>query len=107
MKLPNYEKATIRAEKLTEYLLSESHPVGFSKAAFFRKAGYVRQNVTEFMNELRAIAGNEVSEKSPRQGGVNYTIIGLLKGSVKIKTVWTIDEGSDIPRFVTAYPHRG
>lgn len=94
-------------EKLTEYLLSESHPVGFSKAVFFRNAGYTKANAVELLEELKKIAANEVLEKSPRQGGMNYTITGLLKDSVQIKTVWTIDDGSQIPRFVTAYPHRG
>jgi hypothetical protein len=37
MRLPNAEKAVIERRKLTEYLLSETHPTGRFKAQFFKK----------------------------------------------------------------------
>ena len=36
MALPEAESARVDREKLTGYLLSESHPIGRSKAKFFR-----------------------------------------------------------------------
>jgi hypothetical protein len=39
MRLPNAEKAVIERRKLTEYLLSETHPAGRFKAQFFKNLG--------------------------------------------------------------------
>ena len=36
MILPNIDKAVIEPEKLRDYLLSKSHPIGRFKAEFFR-----------------------------------------------------------------------
>lgn len=36
MKLPDKEKAYIPLLKIKDYLLSETHPIGKSKAKFFR-----------------------------------------------------------------------
>ena len=38
--LPNADAALINREKIIEYLLSESHPDGRAKAAFFAKYGF-------------------------------------------------------------------
>ncbi|MDY7020779.1 MAG: hypothetical protein SWJ54_05365 [Cyanobacteriota bacterium] len=40
MKLPNYEQAIVRQQKITEYLLSLTHPDGKDKAKFFLKFGF-------------------------------------------------------------------
>jgi len=39
LKLPNGNHAFIEVEKVSAYLLSESHPVGRLKAQFFRGLG--------------------------------------------------------------------
>ena len=45
MKLAYRKKAHIPIEKLTEYILSETHTVGRLKAKFFRAAGFDQSNV--------------------------------------------------------------
>ena len=40
MKLPGAERAVIDRPKVADYLLSESHPVGRFKSAFFIGLGY-------------------------------------------------------------------
>ena len=40
MKLPFAERAIVEPEKVREYLLSPTHPVGRFKAAFFHALGY-------------------------------------------------------------------
>jgi len=40
VKIPNATRAVIEPVKLHGYLLSESHPVGRFKAAFFLRLGY-------------------------------------------------------------------
>lgn len=62
MKLPNHEKAIVAMEKLMNYILSTSHPVGASKAAFFKKVGFTAVNATELRDELLAIARGDVYE---------------------------------------------
>ncbi|HET7673949.1 MAG TPA: hypothetical protein VFL54_00355 [Gammaproteobacteria bacterium] len=42
MKLPNAGAAVILPEKVRDYLLSPTHPIGRYKAAFFRSQGYVK-----------------------------------------------------------------
>jgi hypothetical protein len=46
LELPNREQAFIQPAKLTEYLLSETHPVGKSKAKFFRYWGFNEETVS-------------------------------------------------------------
>jgi hypothetical protein len=40
MKLRNYEQAVVSESKITEYLLSDTHPEGKEKAAFFERFGF-------------------------------------------------------------------
>jgi hypothetical protein len=40
VKLPNADQARVEREKITEYLLSTSHPDGRSKAEFFSRFGF-------------------------------------------------------------------
>ena len=109
MKLPNNENALISREKLIEYLLSETHPVGKAKARFFRSLGFNENNVDVFLNGLHSIAREgEVVQAIPSPYGVKYVVEGLLEtisgGGIKIRTVWIVENDSDDPRFVTAYP---
>ena len=40
MPIPHADTASIAPEKLTDYLLNDQHPVGRSKAKWFRSLGY-------------------------------------------------------------------
>ena len=109
MKLPNSKNAYVPKEKLSKYLLSETHPVGKSKAKFFRKLGFDETNVDKLEQILLSIARtNEVENIKEMPYGVNYAIHGVINLSgnetVSIKTVWFIEHGKDRPRFVTAIP---
>jgi hypothetical protein len=107
--LPNKSLAYIPSGKLTAYLLSETHPVGKSKAKMFRLAGYNELNVGLLKEGLLSIAhSGDIVDTQSSEYGVKYVIEGLLLtpegGPVRIRTVWIIDRGQDRPRFVTAYP---
>jgi len=107
--LPNRKDAFIQPEKLTGYLLSETHSVGKSKANFFRKLGFDEVNVAMLEKELLKIAhSQEVTETVTTQHGIKYVIIGTINTpkskQVNILTVWIIDSGQETPRFVTARP---
>ena len=109
MKLQNKENAYISTAKLLNYLLSETHPVGKSKARYLRSMGFNETNVNLLKERLITIAQSEnVKETVFSSHGVKYIIDGLLQTPVRIstqiRTIWIIEKGQERPRFVTAYP---
>lgn len=109
MKLPNGENAFISRGKLTNYILSKTHPVGKFKAKVFQKAGFNEYNIYLFEKMLRRIArSQEVSDVLPTIFGAKYVIDAEIKTPkeiyMKIRSVWIIEGGQNRPRFVTAYP---
>jgi len=109
MKLPNAERAFILPEKLTSYLLSETHPVGKSKARFFRNLGFTPINADVLAAQIIEIArttDNAVLSSSPH--GQKYSLVGTVVSPdgrhALVQTVWIIEADDDRPRFVTAYP---
>lgn len=107
--LPNYENAHVPERKLTEYLLSEKHAVGKSKARYFRSLGYSETNVDQLQNDLVMIVkSNEITQKIETSFGSKYIVEGQLmtpkKSIARIITVWVVEPLSNRPRFVTAYP---
>ena len=109
MKLPYSKNAYIPEEKLVDYLLSETHPVGSSKAKFFRGLGFSEVNVGQLAKLLLHIARtNDVKDIRKFAYGTNYVIEGILGipggKNVTITTVWFVQTEKSRPSFVTAYP---
>ena len=109
MKLPNQKNAFVSLSKISEYLVSETHPVGKWKAKIFRSHGYNEKNIDSLRDGLLSIANKEEVKDIINSGyGIKYIIDGTLKTpngkELTVKTVWIIDAGREIPRFVTAYP---
>lgn len=109
MKLPNRETAYVPLLKLKTYLLSETHPIGKSKARLLRSVGFTEDNATLLKECLLAIAqSEEVRNVIESAHGVKYIIEGRVQtpsgGDIGVRTVWIIDKGHERPRFVTAYP---
>jgi hypothetical protein len=109
LKLPNYEKAVISDTKITGYLLSTKHRDGRSKAEFFTRSGFSSDAWEDLVKALlRHAAENEVAKIEDSPFGTRYIIEGVLvapdrRGAV-VRSVWFIETGEQIPRFVTAYP---
>lgn len=108
-RLPNGEKAIIETEKLRDYILSSSHPVGRFKAAIFHSLGYSTENWKAFERGLRdLITTQDAIETEDSQYGRKYVVEGpflsLSGKTMQIVTVWIILKGEDVPRFITAYP---
>ena len=108
MLLPNRTEAYLPREKLTGYLLSQTHAVGKSKAQFFRAHGYSEQTVDRFEHDLlNVVRTNDVQQVAESPHGTIYVVDGILetpRGTlVEIRTVWIIGP-DERPRFVTAYP---
>ncbi len=109
VKLPHGDDAIVPLRKLTAYLLSESHPVGSSKAVFLRSLGYSDDSVRLLEKGLLAIAQNgEVVEDVSTPHGIKYVVDGEIEtprgGIAFMRTVWIIESDQERPRFVTAYP---
>lgn len=109
MKFPNQDKAYIPPSKLTEYLLSETHAVGRSKAKYFRALGFNEANPRTLEQSLLAIAHTgKIVEVVSSPHGTKYVVDGSLETpsdvAVEVRTVWIIEVEEDRPRFVTAYP---
>lgn len=109
MELPNKHTAYVPAEKIMEYLLSESHAVGKSKAKFFRSFSFDETNITQFEQGLLHIAyAGSVSEIKETPFGAKYIIDDTMETPsgliIQLRTVWLIETGKEQPRFITAYP---
>lgn len=109
MKLPNGEHAYVPPGKLTEYLLSESHPIGRSKSGLLRAVGFNEANAELLEQRLLDIAhSGKVQEVVASPHGVKYVVDGALSTPagtvVQLRTIWIIETGQDCPRLVTAYP---
>lgn len=109
MKLPNRASAYIPPPKLKDYLLSETHAVGKSKAKFLRGFGFTEVSIDLLEQGLLAIVYSEdVQETTSSAHGTKYIVEGSLEtlsgDVVRMRTIWIIETGHERPRFVTAYP---
>ena len=107
--LPNRDRAYITKEKLTNYLLSETHAIGKAKAKFFRSLGYSEENYDQLANAILMIVKSEsVIQQMTTPYGTKYIVEGNFNTpigiTVRISTVWVVESHDDRPRFVTAYP---
>jgi len=109
VKLPNQKNVFVSLSKISDYLVAETYPVGKRKAKICRSYGYNEKNIDSLRDGLLSIANKEEVKDVINSGyGGKYIIDGNLKTpsgkELTVKTVWIIDAGREIPRFVTAYP---
>ena len=109
MKLPNLERAVVRAGKISDYLLSTTHPTGRHKARYFERFGFSHSAPEALIQSLLEHArSNEVSAVERTAFGIRYTIDGALNSpdgrNPRLRVIWFTESGSDILNFVTAYP---
>lgn len=108
MALLNRNVAAIPAEKLRDYLLSSTHPIGRYKATFFRALGYDPNNWQVLADDLRSLLLLNAEQLNVTEYGRKYATTGSITGPngrlAEIVAVWIILAGEEMPRFVTAYP---
>jgi len=108
VKLPKAEQAVVAREKLENYLLSRTHPVGRFKAEFFSALGYTRNDWRALEMSIRWLLSAEAREREQTVYGKKYEVAGVIAGpngrSARIVTVWIVRRNEDFPRFITAYP---
>lgn len=111
MKVPNFNAAVVPREKITEYLLSDTHPDGKHKARFFEAFGFRVDDWQVLEQALRDHVGHhEVAKVEPSPFGVRHVVEGIMPApdgrSLLVRTVWFIESNEATPRFATAYPLR-
>ena len=106
--LLNRNAVVIPAEKLRNYLLSPTHPIGRYKATFFRMLGYDPSNWQVLDADLRSLLSLDAEQLDVTEYGRKYAVTGSITGPngrlAEIVSVWIILAGEEMPRFVTAYP---
>lgn len=108
--LPNGKHAEIARNKLKNYLLNPSKSPG--KAKFFNSLGYNMRNFRRLESDIRKELKTTpaVSRIENRYGhtvtAYEVTMPLGINRKAMVLTAWQRDEGSKIPRFITAYPDR-
>ena len=111
MKLPGFVGTVGPRAKITDYLLSVSHPGGRGKAKWFLGYGFAAERWEELAEALRRHAAeHEVSRMEDSRHGRRYTVegpFGTPDGRRPLlRSVWFVEADEDVARFVTAYPLR-
>lgn len=108
--IPNMDRAVVPVAKITDYLLSHSHPIGRAKAWFFLGCGFIPEDPQAMIDALIAHAKAHGAYSKPSPYGLKYIVEGPLetpaRGPVMVCSVWMTEMGSSAPTFVTAYPIR-
>lgn len=96
---------------LTGYLLNPIHPDNGGKAPFFLSLGFTPENWRALAAALRKVGqGFPVAKRVESAHGVKYVLDGHIESpggtTPGIRTIWIIDDGLEVPRLVTAYPHK-
>lgn len=109
MRVPSADRAIIAADKLVGYLLNVSHKRGGPKARLLLSFGYRLEEPHTLESDLRAQhLSLDVTSTHANAYGVVYEIEGPIKTpdgrSVRFCSVWQVDIGTGVPRFITMYP---
>jgi hypothetical protein len=109
MPIPDADSAFVPPEKLSNYLLDLTHPVGGSKARWFLSLGYETTNPERLATDLLAVVHRSADfEQEETRFGTKYIVQGRLetpKGVLaNVVTVWITEIAVSKPRLVTAYP---
>ncbi len=109
MKLPNPNQLQVDREKIVDYLLSLTHPDGQTKAEFFRRFGFRREQWEVFAMALREHGiSHPISKIVESPHGTRYSVDGEIASpdgrNPRVRSVWMVEAGSQSPRLITAHP---
>jgi hypothetical protein len=109
MTVPNANHAIIATEKLTGYLLNVSHKRGAAKARLLLGVGYRSDAPQVLEADLRTQHLTlDVTRTSENAYGSVYEIEGPIETpsgkTMRFCSIWQVDTGTAVPRFITMYP---
>jgi hypothetical protein len=109
MKIPNNKQSMVAENKITDYLLSETHEIGKHKADFFKSFGFNSIDIAQLKNSLiQHSIDRDIEETKNSVFGVKYELKCAIKTPDErnpcIVTVWIVETGNEVPKLVTAYP---
>ena len=109
MKIPNADRAIIAPEKLRDYLLNPAHRRGGSKARLLLAFGYRADAWQALEADLRSqhLAADvaRIQENAwGRRFEIRTPLLTPTGRRIVMESVWQIDSGNDVPRFITMYP---
>jgi len=107
MKMPNNTEAVVDANKITDYLLSDTNEIGKHKAKFFKSFGFDESSPTIFEEALKTHAvEREIVNNNDTPFGTKYKFecdIETPDRNPCIVSVWIIENDTEEPRLITAY----
>ena len=111
MRLTDQFELFIGDEKLLKYLLAGNPVKANDTAKLFSLFGYSTENASILKNQLKEIAsGCEVESIGENDYGIFYVVSDEIKTPsgkmLLLQTVWHVMDGSEVARFVTAYPKK-
>ena len=109
MTVRNADRAIIAADKLTGYLLNVSHKRGAAKARLLLSVGYRPDDPQRLESDLRKQhLSLDAVRTSENAYGIVYEIEGPIRTPggriVRFCSIWQVDTGTEVPRFITMYP---
>jgi len=98
-------------EKVLNYLLNDEHPIGGSKAKFFKSIGFSDRDIDGFKSAMRRHATiNPIAVKKMHDFGEKLIVDCFIEmpntRSYCIRTVWNDHYDGQPPRLITAHPLR-
>jgi len=101
--------ARVGPGKITDYLLSLSHPQGKGKANFFMKFGFTPGQAAQLQASMLKHARTQpVVQVKQSDHGLKYVLeCGCESPDGRnpcIRLVWIVEEAASSPRLVTAHP---
>lgn len=108
MKIPNNSQSFVADNKITGYLLSETHETGKHKAAFFTRFGF---NVADIGTLKGSLIQHSIDRDIEKTQDTIYGVKYVLRCEIKtpdernpcIETVWLVEHGQKEPKLITAY----
>lgn len=111
MKIPNNNLSFVADNKITDYLLNESHDTGKFKAVFFKRFGFDISAIEVFKDSLiQHSIDREIEKTIDTKFGIKYELKCKINTPDKrnpcIVTVWIVENEQEEPKLVTAYPSK-
>jgi hypothetical protein len=105
-----FSDVVVDLAKLTDYVLSDSHPRGRHKARVFRaRLGLGRGDADQLRSALLRAAGSDNAQLRPTGAdayGMRYALdfpLATVSGLALVRSAWIVRDGERVLRFLSCY----